>query len=124
MKERTFGQCLRDIRKMQNPSMTQEQLAAAIGRSKMTISQFESGKNAPPQGELLERIIETLNLTTEQECELRFLACATRKTLPSDIERYFFENPSICKAIRKAKESDADDSFWSNLSTQIGNKHE
>ena len=35
--------------------MTQEQLAKAIGRSKMTVSQFEKGKNAPPQGELLEK---------------------------------------------------------------------
>lgn len=124
MNERTFGEYLREIRKTHIPPMTQERLASAIGRSKMTISQFESGKNAPPQGELLDRIVEVLCPTSEQECELRFLACATRKTLPSDIERYFFENPSICKAIRKAKESDADDSFWSNLSAQIERNHE
>ena len=67
MNDKIFGEYLRSLRKSQNPPMTQEQLAKAIGRSKMTVSQFEKGKNAPPQGELLEKIISTLTLTTEQE---------------------------------------------------------
>lgn len=72
MNDKIFGEYLRSLRKSQNPPMTQEQLAKAIGRSKMTVSQFEKGKNAPPQGELLEKIISTLTLTTEQENRLRF----------------------------------------------------
>lgn len=104
--------------------MTQEQLAKAINRSKMTVSQFEKGKNAPPQGELLEKIISALSLTPEQENKLRFLASETRKTIPSDIESYFFENPSICKAIRAAQASSADDSFWNDLSERIGKQDE
>ncbi len=116
----TFGEYLRDLRKQQKPPMTQEQLAAAIGRSKMTVSQFEMGKNAPPQGSLLERIIGSLQLTKDEENLLRFLASSARKTVPSDIEHYFFEHPSICKAIRAAKNTDADDAFWDSLSDQIG----
>lgn len=123
MNDHSFGAYLRSLRKNQTPPMTQEQLAKAINRSKMTVSQFEKGKNAPPQGELLEKIISALSLTPEQENKLRFLSSETRKTIPGDIESYFFENPSICKAIRAAQASSADDSFWNDLSERIG-KHD
>lgn len=124
MNDHSFGAYLRSLRKNQTPPMTQEQLAKTINRSKMTVSQFEKGKNAPPQGELLEKIISALSLTPEQENKLRFLASETRKTIPSDIESYFFENPSICKAIRAAQASSADDSFWNDLSERIGKQDE
>lgn len=124
MNDQSFGAYLRSLRKNQTPPMTQEQLAKAINRSKMTVSQFEKGKNAPPQGELLERIISVLTLTPEQENKLRFLSSETRKTIPGDIESYFFENPSICKAIRAAQASSADDSFWNDLSERIGKQDE
>ena len=123
MNDHSFGAYLRSLIKNQTPPMTQEQLAKAINRSKMTVSQFEKGKNAPPQGELLEKIISALSLTPEQENKLRFLSSETRKTIPGDIESYFFENPSICKAIRAAQASSADDSFWNDLSERIG-KHD
>ena len=124
MNVHSFGAYLRSLRKNQTPPMTQEQLAKAINRSKMTVSQFEKGKNAPPQGELLEKIISALSLTPEQENKLRFLSSETRKTIPGDIESYFFENPSICKAIRAAQASSADDSFWNDLSERIGKQDE
>ena len=124
MNDHSFGTYLRSLRKNQTPPMTQEQLAKAINRSKMTVSQFEKGKNAPPQGELLEKIISVLTLTPEQENNLRFLSSETRKTIPGDIESYFFENPSICKAIRAAQASSADDSFWNDLSERIGKQDE
>ena len=124
MNDHSFGAYLRSLRKNQTPPMTQEQLAKAINRSKMTVSQFEKGKNAPPQGELLEKIISALSLTPEQENKLRFLSSETRKTIPGDIESYFFENPSICKAIRAAQASSADDSFWNDLSERIGKQDE
>lgn len=124
MNDHSFGAYLRSLRKNQTPPMTQEQLAKAINRSKMTVSQFEKGKNAPPQGELLEKIISVLTLTPEQENKLRFLSSETRKAIPGDIESYFFENPSIYKAIRAAQASSADDSFWNDLSERIGKQDE
>ena len=96
----SFGDYLRHLRQNHSPSMTQEELAKAIGRGKMTISQFEQGKNSPPQGELLERIISALELTSEEEAKLIFLSAKSRKDIPVDIEEYFFSNPSIYAAIR------------------------
>lgn len=124
MNGQTFGEYLRSLRKKQNPPMTQEQLAKAIGRSKMTVSQFENGKNAPPQGELLENIIATLTITEEQESRLRFLSSESRRTIPGDIEAYFFNNPSICKAIRAAQAISKGDSFWDELSERLGKNND
>lgn len=81
----------------------------------MTISQFEQGKNAPPQGELLDRIVEALQLDNEEERRLRFLAAESRKTIPGDIEDYFFQHPVICDVIRAAQKANVDDAAWLNL---------
>lgn len=124
MSNNRFGAYLRMLRQSQNPVMTQEQLAEAIGRGKMTISQFESGKNAPPAGELLTKIVDALVLTPEQTHELIFLSSEERRSIPSDIEDYFFEHPSICKAIRAGKAALVDDSFWEKISERIESEHE
>ena len=79
MNDKIFGEYFWSLRKSQNPPMTQEQLAKAIGHSKMFVSQFEKGKNAPPQGELLEKIISTLTLTTEQRMQLPFFVFGIEK---------------------------------------------
>ena len=102
MIDNAFGEYLRELRNSREPRMTQEMLANAIGRSKMTISQFEKGKNSPPQGELLESMAIALSLDDVERSNLLFLAAQSRGSLPSDIENYFFENPAICDVIRAA----------------------
>lgn len=115
----SFGTFLRELRNTRSPSMTQEELANAIGRSKMTISQFENGKNAPPQGELLDKIIIALKITDDEENTLRFLSAEYRKKVPGDIEEYFFNNPSVCKAIRMAQKVNFCDSDWEKIVLSI-----
>lgn len=97
-----FGEYLRYLRTTRNPVVTQESLAKAIGRGKMTISQFEQGKNSPPQGNLLSKIIRALKLDSKEEEKLLFLSAKSRKSIPQDIEKYFFENPYIYTVIRVA----------------------
>ena len=111
----SFGAYLRELRNSHLPSMTQEELANAIGRGKMTISQFEKGKNAPPQGELLDKIILALGITDDEESTLRFLAAEYRKKVPGDIEEYFFSNPCVCKAIRAAQKANLSNSDWEKV---------
>ncbi len=86
--------------------MTQEDLAKAIGRGKMTISQFEQGKNSPPQGALLAKIVSALELSYEEEAKLMFLSAKTRREIPLDIEEYFFSNPAIYDTIRADMKSE------------------
>ncbi len=111
----SFGGYLRELRNSHSPCMTQEELANAIGRGKMTISQFENGKNAPPQGELLDKIILALEITDEEENTLRFLAAEYRKKVPGDIEEYFFNNPCVCKAIRAAQKANFSNLDWEKV---------
>ena len=120
MRNQSFGGYLRELRISRVPSMTQEALALAIDRTKMTISQIEKGKNAPPQGELLDKIISALGINGDQENKLRFLAAECRKQVPGDIEEYFFRNPCVCKAIRAAQKANLSDSDWEDVASRIG----
>ena len=122
MSDNEFGIYLRKLRSTRQPPVTQETLAIAVGRNKMTISQFEQGKNAPPRGELLDKIIAALKLSDDEEKQLRFLAAEQRKTVPGDIEDYFFKNPVICKAIRAAQKSNAGDAEWEKIIVMFGGK--
>jgi len=119
----TFGKYLKSLRLCHNPAMTQEDLATAIGRSKMTVSQFESGKNSPPQGDLLNKIIEALNLDEKESAQLIFLAAKSRKSMPQDIEEYFFNNPAICSAIRAAMNNN-NEGDWNQITSIVGGQND
>lgn len=123
MEYENFGSYLKELRLQHTPPMTQEQLADAIGRGKMTICQFEQGKNAPPQGKLLNLIINALEIDEATSNKLRFLAAYDRGQIPSDIEEYFFKNPVICDAIRVAmnRKKPVD---WSKIVVLIGEGNE
>lgn len=102
MENKTFGEYLRKLRK--GRQLSQEKLASDVNRKKMTISDIEQGKNYPPQGELLEMIIYAMRLSVSEAQDLRFLAAKERNQIPSDVLDYFFSDPSICDALRIAKE--------------------
>ena len=118
-----FGKYLKYLRSSRNPQMSQESLGNAIGRCKMTISQFEQGKNAPPNGELLKKIIKTLELSFEEESMLCFLSAKARKEIPTDIEMYFFENPDIYIAIKKVMKNHRLIN-WKTVATSEDNSYE
>ena len=119
MQKLSFGAYLRMLRLSRTPAITQEALAKAVGRSKMTISQFEQEKNAPPQGVLLDSFIIALSLTDEEEGMFRFLAAESRCTMPEDVQEYFFENPAIYDAIRAAKKSGIAEATWNEIAKKF-----
>lgn len=102
MENKSFGEYLRKLRK--GRQLSQEKLASDVHRKKMTISDIEQGKNYPPQGELLEMIIYAMRLSASEAQDLRFLAAKERNQIPGDVLDYFFSDPSICDALRVAKE--------------------
>jgi transcriptional regulator with XRE-family HTH domain len=123
MSDNKFGNYLRELRLSRHPQVTQEQLAEAIGRSKMTISQFEIGKTAPPNGVLLEKIIIALCLSEDEKARLCFLAAQSRRQLPIDIEKYFFNHPVICDVIRAAMNNPVNVD-WSKIKKIVGDSNE
>lgn len=113
MQNYKFGAYLKLIREAKE--ITQEQLGETVGKNKMTISLIERGKNDPPQGEFLEKIISTLNLSDDEECKLRDLSALARGCIPSDILDYFNENENIRTAIRRAKAQNKNNTDWQKI---------
>jgi transcriptional regulator with XRE-family HTH domain len=119
MQNNEFGAYLKSLREARDT--TQEQLGEAVGKKKMTISLIENGKNDPPQGDFLEKIIQALLPTADEEIQLRDLAALARGSIPSDILSYFMENKSIRNAIRRAKEQGKSNADWQKI---FGGKHD
>ena len=115
-----FGEFLKQLRLKHNPIITQSELASAICRGKMMVSLIEQGKNAPPQGALLEQIIRALSLDEKDAEKLRFLAAAERNSIPHDIVEYFFSNPNIYHAILVGMKFEKTDSDWREITEKLG----
>ncbi len=114
MKDESFGSYFQNIRKSKD--ITQDQVAQYVHRKKMTISLIENNKNEPPSGELLKKMIESLSLTDEKEIsKLYLLASKKRKTLPVDIEEYFFSNDEIYNSIVRAMKQNKNNKDWENI---------
>ncbi|MFT8888061.1 MAG: helix-turn-helix transcriptional regulator [Ethanoligenens sp.] len=108
-----FGVQLKMLREAKG--ITQEQLGEVVCKKKMTISLIENGKNDPPQGEFLEKIISALALTEEEEYGLRDLAALARGAIPSDLLSYFRENEEVRAAIRRAKAQGRTGTDWKSI---------
>jgi len=109
-----FGEYLRV--KRNKARLTQEQLATAIGKTGMYISNIEKGKNyAPPKQEDLDALVEKLNLTSEERITFFEAAAADRSTLPKDMIDYINKCPSLRDLLRIAIDRDISDNDWKAL---------
>lgn len=113
----SFASQLRDYRN--EKKLTQDDLARAIDRNKMSISMFERGTNAPPRGELLEKIIAALSLSESEADNLRYLSAKERNELPNGLEDYFFSTEVIMTFIKAAKSIGLKEEGWVSLLKQI-----
>lgn len=112
MPSNEFGVYLRQLR---SEKMTQEQLAEATGRNKMTISLIETGRNDPPNGKFLEEIIRALSLSDSEANYLRNLSALKRQELPCDIFDYLVAHPGVFDAIRRGKEQNRTSADWETI---------
>lgn len=110
-----FGQYLRRLRESRTPSISQEKLGELVGKKKMTISLIENGKNDPPQGELLIKIADVLNLDENERNDFFDYAAAPRGAVPNDILDYFNTHPELRNAIRRAKNKNLSDAEWRKM---------
>ena len=123
MENNSFGRRLKEIRASKRPKISQELLAERIDRTKVTVSQFETGKNNPPDGPLLEKLIDALGATDEEAKELRFLSAYQRNAIPNDIECYFYAYTSIYDAVVAGKEAGFDEADWQEITDEIRNRN-
>lgn len=114
MKEENFGSYFQSIRRSKN--ITQNEVANYVNRKKMTISLIENNKNEPPNGELLKNMIDSLSIEDEKVIsKLYLLASKQRKSLPTDIEEYFFANEEIYNAIVRGMKKNKRNIDWKNI---------
>lgn len=114
MKEENFGSYFQSIRRSKN--ITQIEVANYVNRKKMTISLIENNKNEPPNGELLKKMIDSLSIEDEKVIsKLYLLASKQRKSIPTDIEEYFFANEEIYNAIVRGMKKNKRNIDWKNI---------
>ncbi len=115
MPDNRFGEYLRQLRKSQVPKMTQADLGEKVGRTAMLINLIENGRNDPPQGELLNNIINAMELNDEEITKLLDLAALSRGAVPADILPYFSSHENLRKTIRSAMKQKISNEDWLNI---------
>ena len=114
-----FGEYLRV--KRNKAKLTQEQLADAIGKTGMYISNIEKGKNyAPPKQSDLDDLAEKLDLSDQERITFYEAAAADRSTLPKDMIDYINKCPSLRNLLRIAIERNISDNDWKALIEALG----
>jgi transcriptional regulator with XRE-family HTH domain len=117
-----FGDYLRSLRK--KTGMTQNELAKAIGKSSMYISNIESGKNlSPPRQSDLLVMANKLGLEKKERNSFFEVAAANRSTLPQEMIDYILACPSLKDLIWVGYEKSFTDWQWQTLAflmTRLG----
>lgn len=118
MKQTDFGDFLRKKRK--EHEKTQEHIAQAMGKKKMLVSGMETGKNNPPQGEDLEKMMEALGLDDNEKIEFRTKAAFQRDTLPNEIVKIVKEDERILEILYEIKKSNLTDKKYKKIKEVLG----
>ncbi len=89
----SFGEYFGDLRKAKG--FTQEEIAVAIGKSKMLVSGVETGRNDAFVESDLERITELMNLSDVERRRLYMEASKARSRLPARILEYVSQHDDM-----------------------------
>lgn len=122
MKQTNFGSFLREKRK--EHAKTQEYIAQAMGKQKMLVSGMETGKNNPPQGEDLEKMMEALGLNDNEKIEFRIKAAFQRDTLPDEILKIVKEDERILEILYEIKKTNLTDKKYKKIKEILGGNYE
>lgn len=113
MYQNGFGKLLREKRNKYNK--TQEQIAISINKNKMLISGMESGKNSPPTGEDLKRVILELGLDENEEREFEVVAAMERNTLPDKLIELIKKDNRIIQILYQIKNKELTDEKYKRI---------
>lgn len=113
MYQTEFGRLLREKRKKYGK--TQEQIAAFMGKNKMLISGMETGKNNPPKGEDLIKMIKALGLEEREILEFKNKAAFERSTLPDEIIKMIKEDERVLDILYQINEKNLTDEKYKEV---------
>ena len=110
MKQKTFGQTLKEIRRSKD--ITQRQLATAVGVDFSYISKIENDRMPPPAADTIVKICEVLEVPPDD------LLAMTGK-MPTPIKEAISEKPAAQEFLREAQNMTLTDEEWSTLTQQL-----
>ena len=110
METKTFGQTLKEIRR--SKSITQRELATAVGVDFSYISKVENDRMPPPAADTIVKICEKLDVPPDT------LLAITGK-LPTPIKEAIGENPAAQQFLREAQTMTLTDDEWGTLTQQL-----
>ena len=110
MKQKTFGQTLKEIRRSKD--ITQRQLATAVGVDFSYISKIENDRMPPPAADTIVKICEVLDVPPDA------LLAMTGK-MPTQIKEAISEKPAAQEFLREAQNMTLTDDEWSTLTQQL-----
>ena len=116
-REGSFGPYIRKKRIALEPHVTLRKMAELVGLSKEHMSNVETGRQAAPKQEVLEKLATHLRLTKRETEVMYDLAAKSKRNknqmaVPADLPEYITTNEYAKIALRMAKDVDATDEEW------------
>ena len=98
MKEKTFGQLIRELRINHKEYNSLREFARKVGLSAAYLSRIENGKEPPPSESIIERMAEALSID-------KYELFSHAGKIPTEFLETFQKNPkSVASFMRRAQE--------------------
>ncbi|MCF0134306.1 MAG: helix-turn-helix transcriptional regulator [Blautia sp.] len=99
-------------------------IAKAMGTTATYLSDIIKGRRNPPEMNLLLKIADVLNLTSDERAEMFDLAGRERNEAAPDLPEYIMDEnlPHVRAALRKANDKNLGDDFWKHVLEEIDKK--
>lgn len=104
----SFGIYFKNLRRTKDK--TQEELAEALGKTKMLISGVETGRNTSFSDEDVDKLIKVLDLSNEEGRKLRNESARARNRLPSNVTGYLFAHEKLLVTLESMADQQLDGS--------------
>jgi len=124
--DNTFGAFIRKKRMELDPHISLRKMATLLNLSPVHMSNIETGREAAPKKEVLDKLAKQLKLT-KKEAELMYDLAASSKNytaVPSDLPEYISANEYAKIALRVAKDVDATDEEWMEFIAKLKRRSE
>ena len=119
--EITFGSFIRKKRLALEHAVSLRKMAQLINLSLVHMSNIETGQNAAPRNDVLERLAEQLKLDKREREQMYELAAKSKNytAIPGDLTDYIATHEYARIALRAAKDTDATDQEWQEFAERL-----
>ena len=117
----TFGEFIKEKRQIKG--FTLRSFAGRIGIAPAYMSDIEKSKRNAPTKEILDKMIEQLDLPSNEASELYDLAAKSKDAVAQDLKEYLSDIQAARVALRKAKELNLKDAEWLKIIEEISKKN-